>query len=149
MPKWNMCAGKWQLLRTKARSRIQVRVRHKDPLDQLFHQEHWTAPTSLFWPLSLSLVLTNHESRSKLLQSQWSWSERTLKKHLGMFIYVLFFFFLNRERKKHRQNISISLLLEMSYVSFYKAFKKISIIINKSIKKIWPSSFALKFFDYF
>ena len=72
MPKWNMCAGKWQLLRTKARSRIQVRVKHKDPLDQLFHPEHWTAPISLFWPLSLSLVLTNHESKSKLLQSQWS-----------------------------------------------------------------------------
>lgn len=36
----------------------------------------------------------------------------------------------------------------MSYVSFYKAFKKISVIINKNIKKTWPSSFALKF-DYF
>lgn len=149
MPKWNMCAGKWQLLRTKARSSIQVRVRHKDPLDKLFHQEHWNAPTSLFWPLSLSLVLTNHESTSKLLQSQWSWSERTLKKHLPRDVYLPVTFFLNWEEKKHRQNISIPLLLEMSYVSFYKASKKISVIINKNIKKNLTIIFCSKIFWLF
>lgn len=79
------------------------------------------------------------------MELKWKNIKETLR---DVYLRVVFFF-LNRERKKHRPNISISLLLEMSYVSFYKAFKKISIIINKSIKKIWPSSFALKFFDYF
>lgn len=58
------CAGKWQLLRTKARSRIQVRGRHKGPLDRPSHQEHWIDPTSLFWPWLLSLGLINHKRGS-------------------------------------------------------------------------------------
>lgn len=117
MPKRNMCAGKWQLLRTKARSRIQVRMRHKGALNPPLHQEDWIATTS-FWLLSLSLLLTNHERRSNCFSPrgvEMNYMKETLNKGcLSACDYFL-------KGGGNRQNTS-KLSFQKCLVSFYKTY---------------------------